>query len=266
MHKVSKSPLKVPVKADQLDGKKVKAKPKRQPKKIAPVADSENDDNPSPSNARLSGADSQDVGSNPKAPAKPSSGEKDTTTGDGEASESERSIIIDETPKKRKRKIKEPDESQKQPKEKKQKKGAVQLSKDEETVKRLKAIVYACGVRKVWSKEFQNIDKPSQQIKKIKDVIAELGMNGRPTLEKAKAIKAKRELAKELEDVRAFGEAHASQSEKNRSKQGSTALASSVEAEGASDNDSINEEVPPRKKKTAWQSISAFLDDQSDEE
>jgi hypothetical protein len=59
-------------------------------------------------------------------------------------------------------------------------------------------MVLACGVRKVWTKEFQTIQKSSQQIKRLKEILTELGMSGRFRLQQAKAIKEKRELAQEL--------------------------------------------------------------------
>ena len=88
-------------------------------------------------------------------------------------------------------------------------------NKDEETIKRLKvqfsvfhyrparlinnkSFVLACGVRKVWSKAFQGLDTPQEQIKKLKGILVELGMTGRMSMEQAKAIKQKRELAQEL--------------------------------------------------------------------
>lgn len=64
--------------------------------------------------------------------------------------------------------------------------------------------VYGCGVRKVWTKEFQNLEKSSQQIKRLKEMLTELGMEGRPTIEKAKAIKAKRDFAQELGEYLAW--------------------------------------------------------------
>jgi len=57
-------------------------------------------------------------------------------------------------------------------------------------------------VRKVWTKEFQNLEKPSQQIKRLKEILSELGMAGRFTLQQAKDIKEKRELAQELGETR----------------------------------------------------------------
>lgn len=53
-------------------------------------------------------------------------------------------------------------------------------------------------MRKVWSKEFQDLERPSQQIKRLKEILEELGMGGRPSMEKARSIKEKRALAKEL--------------------------------------------------------------------
>lgn len=62
----------------------------------------------------------------------------------------------------------------------------------------VQSLVVACGTRKVWSKLFQDLDTPQQQIKKLKEMLADLGMTGRLSLEQAKAIKEKRELEKEL--------------------------------------------------------------------
>lgn len=56
----------------------------------------------------------------------------------------------------------------------------------------------ACGVRRVWAKEFKDLERPSDQIKRLKQILADLGMTGRMSLEQAKAIREKRELAQEL--------------------------------------------------------------------
>lgn len=45
---------------------------------------------------------------------------------------------------------------------------------------------------------FQDLDTPQQQIKKLKEILTDLGMTGRMSMEQAKAIKEKRELAQEL--------------------------------------------------------------------
>jgi hypothetical protein len=50
----------------------------------------------------------------------------------------------------------------------------------------------------VWAKLFKGIDSPKAQIAKLKEMLADLGMTGRYSLEKAKEIKEKREFAQEL--------------------------------------------------------------------
>ena len=56
----------------------------------------------------------------------------------------------------------------------------------------------ACGVRKQWAREFRGLDRPAEQIHRLKQILADLGMSGRMSLEQAKVIRAKRELAQEL--------------------------------------------------------------------
>ena len=60
------------------------------------------------------------------------------------------------------------------------------------------SLVVACGVRKVWSKELKGLDKPSEQIRHLRQMLTDLGMSGRMSLEQAKAIKEKREFEQEL--------------------------------------------------------------------
>jgi hypothetical protein len=59
----------------------------------------------------------------------------------------------------------------------------------------------ACGVRKLWSKEFRGLDTPAAQIKRLKEILAGLGMEGRMSMDQAKAIREKRELAQELGEL-----------------------------------------------------------------
>jgi hypothetical protein len=139
-----------------------------------------------------------------------------------------------------------------------------ELSKDEETIKQLKSFVVACGVRKVWSKEFKDIeDSPSSQIRKLRQILAELGMTGRMSLAKAKEIKAKRDMAQELEDVQTFHENIVTGPRKRKTR-GQQPEEKDDESEGS---ESEAESGPPgRKTKNAHQSIMAFLGDQSDDD
>ncbi|KIM90317.1 hypothetical protein PILCRDRAFT_1635 [Piloderma croceum F 1598] len=194
---------------------------------------------------------------------------------DGDKSESEMSILIDATPIKRganlKKREKAPGKAKKESKEKKVKKSTTEVSKDEEAVKRLKSYVYACGVRKVWTKEFQNLPTPLQQVKRLKEILADLGMDGRLSMEKAKAIKTKRDLAKELEDVKSFEQTVVGEPSRNRSKaksnnriQGTDSVSRDGDGDGSA-SDSAND-VPTKHKNAARRSIMAFLGDDSDEE
>ncbi|OSX64344.1 hypothetical protein POSPLADRAFT_1073872, partial [Postia placenta MAD-698-R-SB12] len=184
---------------------------------------------------------------------------------DGDKSESEMSVLIDEPPKRgRKRSGKDGEtktKAKREPKEKKSKPPAKELSKDEETVKRLKSLVVACGVRRVWAKEFKDLERPSDQIKRLKQILADLGMTGRMSLEQAKAIREKRELAQELEDVQTFAKAietgpgsKRSRTKVQRQQQVSDDEESEAESAGA-----------PKRRANARQSIMAFLGDQSDD-
>ncbi|PBK69202.1 hypothetical protein ARMSODRAFT_957551 [Armillaria solidipes] len=130
--------------------------------------------------------------------------------------------------------------------------------KDDATIKRLKSLVLACGVRKPWTKLFEGVDRPSQQIKIIKDILAELGMKGRMSMEQAKAIREKREMEQELADVQSFEKSFVSRSSRSRA---------TAKKAAESDQDDSNEEMtekPVKRKMSARQSIMAFLGDDSD--
>ncbi|KAL1758226.1 hypothetical protein FB107DRAFT_288737 [Schizophyllum commune] len=186
-------------------------------------------------------------------------------------SDSELSVLIDEPPKrKRKSSTKEKGKGTKEKTKTRSRKSGPELSKDEETIKRLKSFVVACGVRKVWSKFFkaENADRPSDQIRALRKLLAELGMTGRMSLEQAKAIREKRELEQELEDVQQFAAKMTGRSSRSAAKNAKAAKAdSSDEDMGGSDDEKIisDEEAVP-KRRTAARSIMAFLADQSDDE
>ncbi|KAG2358539.1 hypothetical protein BDR07DRAFT_1417430 [Suillus spraguei] len=173
--------------------------------------------------------------------------------------DSDMSVVIDEPPKKRRKKQEKDSNKKALTEPKKARKSNAGGSKDDETVSRLKAIVVACGVRKVWKKEFADLDTPSGQIKRLKEILKDLGMTGRLTLEKAKTIKAERELAQELRDVQDFAEAQ--RRRETRKEKGT-----SQDEQSGSGSDDDDEDLPVKRKKTAGASILAFLGDQSDDE
>ncbi|KAI8335224.1 hypothetical protein BD560DRAFT_414172 [Blakeslea trispora] len=78
---------------------------------------------------------------------------------------------------------------------------AVGSEKDEDTIKKLKQFISKCGVRKVWSKELADCKNAKAEIAKLKNMLEELGVHGRPTIEKCEAIKKERELKAELDSL-----------------------------------------------------------------
>ncbi|CAG8603009.1 2987_t:CDS:2 [Dentiscutata heterogama] len=72
---------------------------------------------------------------------------------------------------------------------------------DEATIKELKAFIVKCGVRKVWSRELADCDSISSQIDRLNKILSDLGIKGRPTLEKCKKIRKRRELEAELNSM-----------------------------------------------------------------
>ncbi|KIK23790.1 hypothetical protein PISMIDRAFT_678761 [Pisolithus microcarpus 441] len=197
--------------------------------------------NPAPSSSKI------DTVSKPQ-----SSPPKARAVVDNDDEGSELSSVVDEPPKKQRKKQGESDSRT----SKRGKKSKEPLPKDEATVSKLKAIIVACGLRKVWKKEFQGLERPKQQIKRLHEMLAELGMTPRYTMEKAREIRKKREFERELQDVKEFEEALR---ERDRKKQAS--------ASGSDSDEPTNSDgVPVKKKKTARASIMAFLEDQSDEE
>ena len=126
-------------------------------------------------------------------------------------SESEMSIVLDETPKpKRKRKSKA--EMASEPKTKasgrpKSSSGpakvAKDLSPDEATIKTLQSQLKKCGVNKIWQFELKQYgDNNKEKIRHLQRVLKEIGMSGRFSEARAREIKEMRELQADLEAVK----------------------------------------------------------------
>ncbi|KAI0058864.1 hypothetical protein BV25DRAFT_1993968 [Artomyces pyxidatus] len=229
--------------------------------------------------SKYKSAELVDSDSDALSDAKVPSGSKADTAGQskGAAKEDQDSEpeapMVEEPPKKKGRTkakaAEKPAKPKAEPKAKRGKKAAQELSKDEETIKRLKSIVVACGVRKIWTKEFQGLDTPTQQIARLRAILADLGMNGRLSMEKAREIKAERELAKELEDVQKFGEAVAAGKPFRSSRSGKAAAErdeSDGKGAGEEEPESDIADVSVRPKNNARRSIMAFLGEQSDDD
>lgn len=122
---------------------------------------------------------------------------------DGQKSESEMSEVFDEEPKpKRKRKSGSAIPESKMAKPSKVKKSSEQpADANTDEIKRLQGWLIKCGIRKMWYKELAPYDTPKSKIKHLKEMLADAGMSGRYSAEKAKEIKEERELKADLEAV-----------------------------------------------------------------
>ena len=123
-----------------------------------------------------------------------------------EGSESEMSVVLDEAPKPRsKRKSSELDKgpSKKKSKTSKAPKAELAADPDTEEIKRLQGWLVKCGIRKMWYKELQPYDTPKAKVRHLKEMLAEAGMTGRYSVEKASQIREERELKADLDAVQA---------------------------------------------------------------
>jgi hypothetical protein len=123
--------------------------------------------------------------------------------------ESSESEVFDEPPK-RKRKSKEASAkpSGKSSKAKPSKaKSTADLSPDEAEIKKLQGYLVKCGVRKIWAFELKKYGDDSQaKVRHLKDMLKEVGMDGRFSESKAREIKERRELLADLEAVKEMNE------------------------------------------------------------
>ena len=119
-------------------------------------------------------------------------------------SESEMSELIDEEPKPKRRGRKSGSAKPKTKKTEgsKPKRTSEQpTDPDAEEIKKLQGWLVKCGIRKLWGKELAPYDKPKAKIRHLREMLAEAGMTGRYSTEKANQIKEERELRADLEAV-----------------------------------------------------------------
>ncbi|KPI40300.1 uncharacterized protein AB675_7663 [Cyphellophora attinorum] len=120
-------------------------------------------------------------------------------------SDSEMSVVLDEDPKpKRKPKTKStaPKGKSSKPAWKPAKsKSTTEDDPDQAEIKRLQGWLVKCGVRKVWGAYLKPYETPKAKIKHLKELLADVGMTGRYSVEKAASIKEARELAEDLSAV-----------------------------------------------------------------
>ncbi|KAJ2743675.1 hypothetical protein GGI20_003566 [Coemansia sp. BCRC 34301] len=138
----------------------------------------------------------------------------------------------------------------------------------ETTITNLKQYVTKCGLRKVWAKELAGMSG-AQQIRHLKDMLSELGMEGRPTLEKCKKIKAKRDLLAELEEIggdAADAKPNQKQETTGRSRRSGSARSMKVVSDDESESEDEEKAVEEAEDLPDRGSDAAPEDEEGDEE
>ncbi|KAJ2851250.1 hypothetical protein IWW36_001271 [Coemansia brasiliensis] len=163
---------------------------------------------------------------------------------DKDDEEDEFSDDIDEEPPTATKKKKRNSEDSLQPAAKRSRPTKVSKASDT-TIANLKSYIGKCGVRKVWSKELAGMNA-AQQVRHLKSMLVDIGMVGRPTLEKCKKIKAKRDLQAELDAMNTeniIDEENAPASRSARSRR-SAARNVSYNADHVSDSEEEEDAAP----------------------
>ncbi|KAL4740058.1 hypothetical protein BDV11DRAFT_186084 [Aspergillus similis] len=121
----------------------------------------------------------------------------------GGDSESEMSVVVDEEPqpKRQRQKRSTGTTSAKGKKKAPTKTKDADVDPNQAEIKRLQGWLIKCGIRKMWARELAPYDTPKAKIKHLKDMLKDVGMEGRYSLEKARQIKEERELREDLEMV-----------------------------------------------------------------
>ena len=120
--------------------------------------------------------------------------------------ESEMSTVLDEVPKpKRKRRSagSEQLKSKQTGKSKANKKTEQIRCPDVEEIKRLQSWLVKCGIRKQWYRELDPYDTHKAKVRHLREMLADVGMIGRFSVERATQIREERELKADLEAVQA---------------------------------------------------------------
>lgn len=194
---------------------------------------------------------------------KPAEAPAKVTEKDADGSSSELSSLIDEPPPPKKKRQKADSKTKKSVKEKSkptEPSKAPKTSKAKDTsdvppqeaeIKRLQSWLIKCGIRKMWHRELAPCSTENAKISHLKQMLKDAGMDGRYSVEKARQIKEKRELAADLEAVQ----------EGNKMwGQGSGDEEEGKDSEGGE----VEEPAPKRRLAKGLQDLAAFDDEESD--
>ncbi|KAK9448599.1 transcriptional regulator [Limtongia smithiae] len=221
-----------------------------------------------PQSPRTSPENASSITSNPE----PKVGGGATSATRVKADESELSDVLDEAPQPARRKRGAAESSSPQPKKKrtpaavkaepkskpaktelkgraKRNSSTAKVSDDpnEQKIATLQSWIVKCGVRKQWKRELAPFNTPKEKIAHLQQMLADLGMTPRYSLEKAKRIRMEREFADEVADLQA--DAHRDDENRNDNEE---------------ETEVGNSKRPRPKRVVAGNFSLDFLGDQSD--
>jgi hypothetical protein len=170
-----------------------------------------------------------------------------------DASESEMSVLIDEPPTKKKRQKKDASEkasskTSKASKPAKKAKEAPELSNDDAEIKRLQGWLVKCGIRKLWGKELKPFTTSKEKIRHLKDMLSDAGMEGRYSVEKARGVKERRELAADLEAVQEFGKRWGDEKSGRKAPRKRNVISDDEDDDDEEEDDAVESDDDPKKK------------------
>lgn len=113
----------------------------------------------------------------------------------------ELSDVLAEPPKAKKRRRITKESSSKGPKKIPRSRAGNEPPPDEAEIKRLQGWLVKCGIRKLWGKELKPYETPKAKIRHLRQMLEDVGMTGRFSMEKARDIRERRELAADLAEV-----------------------------------------------------------------
>ncbi|OAP58464.1 hypothetical protein AYL99_07554 [Fonsecaea erecta] len=192
----------------ELDSEVVEEKPKPKQRRAPPKQHPTKSKGPHSKRAKVVDSDPDDEQEEQAdgTAAEESSNEGETTGANAEdGSDSEMSVLLDEAPPpKKSRKSKDSaGQKPKKPTGKSSTKPKADADGDPEQaeIKRLQGWLVKCGIRKLWGKELKPYETSKAKIKHLKEMLADVGMTGRYSLDKASQIREARELAADIEAV-----------------------------------------------------------------
>jgi hypothetical protein len=127
-------------------------------------------------------------------------------------SDSELSSLIDSDPEPKKKSAPKKGSSKTDTSSKKapkvSKKTEENLDPKDAEIKSLQGWLVKCGVRKLWHRELASCDTQKEKIAHLKQMLKDVGMEGRYSADKARRIKEQRELMADMEAVQEFSKSY----------------------------------------------------------